>query len=108
MAEPSSTRSVCPARYPRMLTASKLYSSAAQIMSMPARSRSLARLAASRGSPVYRTAVESFMETHYHFTARRVLVSAICQGGGVSTTTAIADRARDLLVALAGPDARLR
>src|SRR3954453_22224434 len=77
-------------------------------MSMPARSRSLARLAASRGSPVYRTAVESFMAHHYHFRDRRVLVSAICQGGGVSTTTAIADRARDLLVALAGPEARLR
>src|SRR4051794_4312285 len=41
--------------------ASKLYSSATQIMSMPADSRSLARWAAFFGSPVYATDVDSFM-----------------------------------------------
>src|SRR4051794_21443285 len=41
--------------------ASKLYSSATQIMSTPAASRSFARWAAFFGSPVYATEVESFM-----------------------------------------------
>src|SRR4051812_13026618 len=46
--------------------ASKLYSSATQIMSMPADSSSLARWAAFFGSPVYATEVDSFMPELLH------------------------------------------
>src|SRR5438045_4298640 len=49
-----------------MLMASKLYSSATQIMSTPAASRSLARWAALRGSPVYATDVDSFTPPSLH------------------------------------------